>query len=80
MGIVPVLLCGILKAGGGRHPPGRKRNGEIYGRYLPGPDAAGGPGLCALRRNGFRSGDMVLMACGMDYRHGSLHLLLHNRI
>lgn len=73
---VPVLLCGVREAGGGRNPAGHQRHGAVHGRHVHGSDPAGGLVLPPVRLDRLRPGHMVLLACGLDHRYGDVPFLL----
>ena len=73
---VPVLLCGVREAGGGRNPAGHQRHGAVHGRHVHGFDSAGGLVIPPVRLDRLRPGHMVLLACGLDHRYGDVPFLL----
>lgn len=66
MDFVTVLFRGFRKTCSGWGAAGNERDEAVYGSDVYGPCAARGFGICAVRMDKFRDGDLVCMANRVD--------------
>lgn len=76
---VPLLLCGLRQAGGGRHSPGNGENAPVHGSDLYRPDRAGGAGLRPVGDGAGLHRHLVRMAHRLDGGDGHFHSVLQER-